>query len=138
MTICSLAFRLEPRHGPPPWYFPQSRPHGPHHADRNSQWIDVPCRWVFFLIYSRSETRLSVQFFTHQGSMHQVCAWARRRGRTGRTSTSRTQSAEASMSPRPRILRTTQTSSVMNKTSGVILTKSSFQGCSIVKYKYKI
>ena len=45
-----VAFRLEPRHGPPPWYFPKSRPHGPHHADGNSQWIDVPCRWVFFLL----------------------------------------------------------------------------------------
>ena len=46
-----VAFRLERRHGHS-GYFPESQPYGHHHADWNSQWIDVPCGWVFFLIYS--------------------------------------------------------------------------------------
>ena len=37
-----VAFRLERRDGHL-GYFPESQPYGHHHADWNSQWVDVPC-----------------------------------------------------------------------------------------------
>ena len=63
-----------------------------------------------------------------QASTRQVCAWDKKRGRTGKTSTIQTPSAEALMCPRPKILLIMQTSSVMNKTSGIISTISWSRG----------
>ena len=63
-----------------------------------------------------------------QASTRQVCAWDKKRGRTGKTSTFQTPSAEALMCPRPKILLIMQTSSVMNKTSGIISTISWSRG----------
>ena len=37
-----VAFRLERSHGHS-GYFPESQPYGHHHADWNSQRVDVPC-----------------------------------------------------------------------------------------------